>query len=71
MNTRRATLMEVIYPRLFPSNSKRAQAMRTITQPDIEGLEQTGAGLAEGWRTESPSAHAASSRAPVAHRGGV
>ena len=66
MNTRRATLLEVLYPRCFTSNPKRAEATKTIIQPDTDAFEQAEAALLEGCQSESSAAQNASSRACVA-----
>lgn len=38
------TLMDILQPRQFPNNSKRAEATRTVLQPDIDAFEASMAG---------------------------
>lgn len=43
MNRRSISLIEVLQPRSFQATPERAQATRTIVQPEIDTFEQTEA----------------------------
>ena len=56
-NSKRSLFMEVLYPRAFPNNPRRAQVTRTIQQPEIDKFEQAETGTMAGGRfTQSCSA---------------
>lgn len=48
MNEYRPTLMEILQPRHFQGNPKRAEATRTVLQPEIDKFEQFEAEMAAG-----------------------
>ena len=66
MNSRLPSLSEVLYPRCFPSNPKRAEATRTILQPEIDRFEQEEAASTLGYRLQTSLAQSRSSPAHVA-----
>ena len=62
MNTRVPTLQEVLYPRCFAANPKRARATRTVVQRDSEDWENADRASSGKWWSESSSAKAPYSR---------
>jgi len=59
MNTRRVTLLEVLFPRCVKSNALRAKVTKTVIQPDIDAFEQAE----EGLRCQAETPQNVSSRA--------
>ena len=52
MNARQPSLIEVLYPRSFPSDPRRTKATRTVLQPEIDRFEQAEGVAKAGYRLD-------------------
>jgi hypothetical protein len=55
MNSRQPSMIEVLQPHRFPNHPKRAEATRTIVQPDIDRYEAAEAAAGGGDEAEHPA----------------
>jgi hypothetical protein len=63
MNTRQPTLIEVLFPRCFPTNPVRTKVTRTILQPEIDQFEKAEAAAMAGHGPETRSVRAGAAAA--------